>query len=228
MAIYGTALISVCLIGGLVVGLIVGKLIGLAIGIDANVGGVGIAMLLLILISGRVQSAGLMAKPTQNGVLFWSSIYIPIVVAMIASQNVRAAVCGGTVTGTALGASSDVIALSVAAGLVKSMLVMIATPVAAKWIGLDNPRSALIFGGLMGTTSGVAGGLAATDEKLVPYGAMTATFYTGLGCLLGPSCRVRCGRERRSKPFHDSTSTRFSTVLPIEPTPYSWRFRRST
>ena len=39
----------------------------------------------------------------------------------------------------------------------------------------------------MGTTSGVAGGLAATDERLVPYGAMTATFYTGLGCLLGPS-----------------------------------------
>ena len=93
----------------------------------------------------------------------------------------------GPVTGTALGASSEVIALSVAAGLVKSMLVMIATPFVAKWIGLDNPRSALIFGGLMGTTSGVAGGLAATDEKLVPYGAMTATFYTGLGCLLGPS-----------------------------------------
>jgi hypothetical protein len=39
----------------------------------------------------------------------------------------------------------------------------------------------------MGTTSGVAGGLAATDARLVPYGAMTATFYTGLGCLLGPS-----------------------------------------
>lgn len=93
----------------------------------------------------------------------------------------------GPVTGTALGASSEVIALSVAAGLVKSMLVMILTPMVAKWIGLDNPRSALIFGGLMGTTSGVAGGLAATDEKLVPYGAMTATFYTGLGCLLGPS-----------------------------------------
>ena len=93
----------------------------------------------------------------------------------------------GPVTGTALGATSDVSALSVAAGLVKSMLVMTLTPFVAKSIGLDNPRSALIFGGLMGTTSGVAGGLAATDEKLVPYGAMTATFYTGLGCLLGPS-----------------------------------------
>jgi malonate transporter MadM subunit len=93
----------------------------------------------------------------------------------------------GSVTGYALNASSEVIALAVAAGLVKSILVMTLTPFVAKFIGLDNPRTALIFGGLMGTTSGVAGGLAATDERLVPYGALTATFYTGLGCLLGPS-----------------------------------------
>ncbi len=93
----------------------------------------------------------------------------------------------GPVTGTALGAGSDVIALSVAAGLVKSVLVMIGTPMVAPFIGLNNPKSAMIFGGLMGTTSGVAGGLAATDPRLVPYGAMTATFYTGVGCLLAPS-----------------------------------------
>jgi len=93
----------------------------------------------------------------------------------------------GPVTGTALGASSEVIALSVAAGLIKSVTVMIGTPFVAKWIGLNNPTSAMIYGGLMGTTSGVAGGLAATDPKLVPYGAMTATFYTGVGCLLAPS-----------------------------------------
>ena len=93
----------------------------------------------------------------------------------------------GPVTGTALGASSDIIALSVAAGLTKSVLVMIGTPFVAPRIGLNNPHSALIYGGLMGTTSGVAGGLAATDPKLVPYGAMTATFYTGVGCLLAPS-----------------------------------------
>ena len=93
----------------------------------------------------------------------------------------------GPVTGTALGASSEVVALSIAAGLIKSMMVMTGTPFVARFIGLNNPRSALVYGGLMGTTSGVAGGLAATDPKLVPYGAMTATFYTGLGCLLGPS-----------------------------------------
>ncbi len=93
----------------------------------------------------------------------------------------------GPVTGEAIGASNEVITLSVAAGLVKSILVMIGTPLVARLIGLDNPQSAMVFGGLMGTTSGVAAGLAATDPKLVPYGAMTATFYTGVGCLLGPS-----------------------------------------
>lgn len=93
----------------------------------------------------------------------------------------------GPVTGTALGAGSEVIALSVAAGLVKSVLVMVATAPVARLIGLDNPQSAMVYGGLMGTTSGVAAGLAATDPKLVPYGAMTATFYTGVGCLLAPS-----------------------------------------
>ena len=93
----------------------------------------------------------------------------------------------GPVTGEAIGASQEMITLSVAAGLVKSILVMIGTPLVARYIGLNNPQSAMVFGGLMGTTSGVAAGLAATDPKLVPYGAMTATFYTGVGCLLGPS-----------------------------------------
>ena len=57
----------------------------------------------------------------------------------------------------------------------------------ANKIKLINPRDAVVFGGLIGTTSGVVAGLAATNEKLVPYGALTATFYTGLGCLLCPS-----------------------------------------
>ncbi len=93
----------------------------------------------------------------------------------------------GPITGAAVGASSDIITISIAAGVVKSVVVTIITPMAARFIGLDNPQSAMIYGGLMGTTSGVAAGLAATDPKLVPYGAMTATFYTGLGCLLCPS-----------------------------------------
>ena len=93
----------------------------------------------------------------------------------------------GPVTGAAVGASSDVVAISIAIGVIKSIVVMIATPVLAKPLRLNNPKAAMIYGGLMGTTSGTAAGLAATDARLVPYGAMTATFYTGLGCLLCPS-----------------------------------------
>jgi malonate transporter MadM subunit len=93
----------------------------------------------------------------------------------------------GPVTGAALQASSEVIALSIATGVVKSILVTISTPLIAKYIGLNNAHAAMIYGGMMGTTSGVSAGLAATDTKLVPYGALTATFATGMGCLLCPS-----------------------------------------
>nr|WP_321461391.1 malonate transporter subunit MadM [uncultured Cohaesibacter sp.] len=93
----------------------------------------------------------------------------------------------GPVTGTALGATSEVIALSIAAGVVKSIAVMLLTPFLAKRFGLTTPAAATVYGGLMGTTSGVSAGLAATDAKLVPYGAMVATFYTGFGCLVCPS-----------------------------------------
>jgi len=93
----------------------------------------------------------------------------------------------GPVTGAAVGAESSVIAISIAAGVFKSIAVMLVTPLVAKKIGLTTPSAAMVYGGLMGTTSGTSAGLAATDPKLVPYAAMTATFYTGLGCLLCPS-----------------------------------------
>ncbi|MCW2286667.1 malonate transporter MadM subunit [Rhodoblastus acidophilus] len=93
----------------------------------------------------------------------------------------------GPITGAAIGASSDVIALSIATGVVKAILVMIFTPVFARFMHLNNPQAAMVFGGLAGTVSGVSAGLAATDRRLVPYGALVATFHTGFGCLLGPS-----------------------------------------
>ncbi len=93
----------------------------------------------------------------------------------------------GPITGTAIGASSDVIALGITAGVVKTIVTTILTPLVAKQIKLTTPHAAMVFGGLIGTTSGVTAGLAATDKELVPYGAFTATFYTGLGCLLCPS-----------------------------------------
>ena len=93
----------------------------------------------------------------------------------------------GPVTGSALGASSPVMALSIATGVFKAVIVMIGTPFVARSIGLDTPQAAMAFGGVMGTVSGVTGGLAATDPRLVPYGALTATFHSGLGCLVAPS-----------------------------------------
>ena len=87
----------------------------------------------------------------------------------------------------AIGASSDVMALSIATGVVKAILVMVFTPFLAGFMKLDNPQAAMVFGGLAGTVSGVSAGLAATDRRLVPYGALVATFHTGLGCLMGPS-----------------------------------------
>ncbi|MGI9473270.1 MAG: malonate transporter subunit MadL [Rubripirellula sp.] len=91
MAIYGTALLSFCLLAGLVIGQFLGEMLG----IGKNVGGVGIAMLLLILLSDRLRRSGYLPTPTQQGVLFWSSIYIPIVVAMAAGLDVRGAIKGG-------------------------------------------------------------------------------------------------------------------------------------
>ena len=93
----------------------------------------------------------------------------------------------GPITGTALGAASEVLALSVTVGLVKPVCIMIFTPLVARKLGLTSPKMAKIFGGLVGSTSGVSAGLAATDAALVPYGTMVATFYSGTGCLLCPS-----------------------------------------
>ena len=93
MVIYGVALLSGCLI----VGLFCGQLLGRLIGVQANVGGVGIAMLLLILVSDRLRKAGRLKPVSQRGIVFWSSIYIPVVVAMAASQNVVSAIEGGPV-----------------------------------------------------------------------------------------------------------------------------------
>jgi malonate transporter MadM subunit len=85
------------------------------------------------------------------------------------------------------GADSTVMALPIATGVTKAVRVMVGTPLVARLIGLDNPHSAMAYGGRMGTISGVAGGLAATVPKRVPYGALTAIFHTGIGRLVGPS-----------------------------------------
>jgi malonate transporter MadL subunit len=91
LVIYGVSILAACMIFGLFLGEVLGQLIG----VQANVGGVGIAMLLMILLSDRLRRAGKLNPLTEQGILFWSAIYIPVVVAMAAKQNVLAAVEGG-------------------------------------------------------------------------------------------------------------------------------------
>jgi malonate transporter MadL subunit len=91
MTIYGVALLAICtLLGGFL-----GDMLGKVLGVKANVGGVGIAMLLLIAARFWLTRKGELDRGTKLGVEFWALMYIPIVVAMAAQQNVVAAVEGG-------------------------------------------------------------------------------------------------------------------------------------
>jgi len=91
MTISGVALLAICTL----LGNYLGDLLGIALGVKANVGGVGIAMILLI--AGRIWlvKSGLFSEGLKKGVELWGSLYIPIVVAMAATQNVVAAVKAG-------------------------------------------------------------------------------------------------------------------------------------
>lgn len=91
MAIYGTALLALCTL----LGAALGELLGVALHVKANVGGVGLAMLLLIAAKGWLARRGKLTPGLRLGVEFWALMYIPIVVAMAAQQNVLAAVEGG-------------------------------------------------------------------------------------------------------------------------------------
>jgi len=93
MVIFGTALLAACYLAGV----FVGELIALLIGVKANVGGVGIAMMLLIASQHYLRKRGLLSHETEKGITFWAMIYIPVVVAMAATQNVVVAIKGGPI-----------------------------------------------------------------------------------------------------------------------------------
>jgi malonate transporter MadL subunit len=93
MIIYGTALLAVCHL----LGIFLGDVLGLALGVKTNVGGVGIAMLLLIFARLYMQKTNRLPKLTELGVEYWGALYIPVVVAMAATQDVVAALRGGPV-----------------------------------------------------------------------------------------------------------------------------------
>jgi malonate transporter MadL subunit len=93
MIIYGTALLALCHL----LGIYLGDLLGLALGVKTNVGGVGIAMLLLIGARLYMQKRDILPKLTELGVEYWGAMYIPVVVAMAAQQDTVAALRGGPV-----------------------------------------------------------------------------------------------------------------------------------
>ncbi|MCX2427336.1 malonate transporter subunit MadL [Acinetobacter baumannii] len=91
MIIYGTAILAICHL----LGDYLGNTLGMLLGVKANVGGVAISMILLILSKELLARKDYLPQVTQFGVLYWSGMYIPIVVAMSAGQNVVAALSGG-------------------------------------------------------------------------------------------------------------------------------------
>ena len=91
MIVYGVALLSGCLI----LGMIIGEALGATLNVEANVGGVGIAMIFLVLASNSEKFKSLTQDAAGTGIKFWSAMYIPIVVAMAARQDVAGATEGG-------------------------------------------------------------------------------------------------------------------------------------
>ena len=90
MTIFGVALLAFCTL----VGVFVGDLLGIVLGVKANVGGVGLAMMLLMAARVWLIKKGGLSHGIKLGVEFWATMYIPIVVAMAAQQNVVAAADG--------------------------------------------------------------------------------------------------------------------------------------
>jgi malonate transporter MadL subunit len=114
MNIYGVALLALAYLLGQWMGEILGELIG----IDANVGGVGFAMIILMLLKEWFVKKNLLTYEMESGMDFWNKLYIPVVIAMAASLNVKSAVSAGT--------------LAIAAGFIPVVVCFIVFPVIIK------------------------------------------------------------------------------------------------
>lgn len=93
MIIYGVALLAFCFLTGKIVGSYIGALIG----VEGDVGGVGFAMLLLMVLTMYLKKRGWLGEESIKGMAFWNAMYLPIIVAMASTQNVKAAVSSGPI-----------------------------------------------------------------------------------------------------------------------------------
>lgn len=89
--IFGVALLAACFL----IGSFIGNLLGMATGVNSDVGGVGFSMLLLLLLTNSKAVNRLMPKGYEKGIDFWKEMFIPVIIAMSASQNVISALSGG-------------------------------------------------------------------------------------------------------------------------------------
>lgn len=91
--ITGTALIALCM----VVGKLAGSCLGALMGTGTDIGGVGIAMVLLLLAKTWMERHGGISDSVTKSIGFWRGMYIPVVVAMSCSQNVISALSEGLI-----------------------------------------------------------------------------------------------------------------------------------
>jgi len=91
--IYSLVTLSLCMIVGKYIGLLLGTLVG----IDADVGGVGFAIILLVIVTNSPRFAFAQKKEFKDGVSFWKQMYMPVVVALAATQNVYRMLTSGMV-----------------------------------------------------------------------------------------------------------------------------------
>jgi malonate transporter MadL subunit len=120
MTIYGVAILAACYL----LGQLTGEFLGYALGIDANVGGVGFGMLLMISSNQWLHNKNAFPLESQDGIRFWSNMYLPVIIAMSATQNVTAAISGG--------------AIAVIAGAAVTIIPMLLLPVVSR---LAKPRT---------------------------------------------------------------------------------------
>ncbi len=91
--IYSLVTLALCMLLGKYIGTCFGTLVG----INADVGGVGFAILLLLLVNNCKWFPFAKKQDFIQGMNFWKKMYMPVVVAMAASQNVYRMLTSGMV-----------------------------------------------------------------------------------------------------------------------------------
>ena len=97
MTIYGVALMAICSL----IGVGIGDFLGDILHVKANLGGVGFAMFLLLAARAWLERRKGLSAGIILGTEFWATMYIPIAVALAATQDVASAISGGAMVAVA-------------------------------------------------------------------------------------------------------------------------------